>query len=130
MQTPDYWENLVKRSVTRFLVMGALFQRPMHGYGISQYLKECCSGCCDPSYATIYPTLQELLDEGYIQCVEERQGRRVRKVCHLTQKGRDAYRTGAQVWKGVLPDLARFIGQAAETAGEKRLHSPFGAGED
>ncbi|SVE13831.1 uncharacterized protein METZ01_LOCUS466685, partial [marine metagenome] len=46
MQTGAYWENLVKRSLCRFLLLAQLAKGPVHGYGINQAIKEACQGCC------------------------------------------------------------------------------------
>ena len=48
MQTEAYWENLVKRSLCRFLLLAQLAKGPVHGYGINQAIKEACQGCCEP----------------------------------------------------------------------------------
>ena len=39
MQTEAYWENLVKRSLCRFLLLAQLAKGLVHGYGINQAKK-------------------------------------------------------------------------------------------
>ena len=86
MQTEAYWENLVKRSLCRFLLLAQLAKGPVHGYGINQAIKEACQGCCEPTEAMVYSTMKELQDGGYVDCrMEEHQGRQ-RRVCWLTVK--------------------------------------------
>lgn len=109
----EYWEMLINRSVSRFFLLTALHQRPMHGYEVAKFIK--ATGCCDPSDAMIYPALRELLEGGYLECNTESTGGRERKVCSLTEKGEEAYRAAALAWERVLP----VISQAAEEAGKR-----------
>jgi DNA-binding PadR family transcriptional regulator len=101
----DYWRLLASRGTGRFLVLAALHERPRHGYELARAVTVACDGCCEPSDAMIYPTIKEFLDGGYIICRTESQGGRQRKVCELTEKGRQAYRAAAEVWSAVIPAL-------------------------
>ena len=103
----EYWDLLIKRSVSRFFLLAALSERSMHGYEIAKYLRQAHPGCCGPTDAMIYPALKEFLEGGYIECSVEATGARERKICGLTEKGRDAYRVGAAAWEQVIPYLSR-----------------------
>jgi DNA-binding PadR family transcriptional regulator len=105
----DYWRLLASRGTGRFLVLAALCERPRHGYELARAVTEACDGCCEPSDAMIYPTIRELTRGGYIVCTTESQGARERKVCELTDKGRQAYRAAAEVWSSVLPGLQEAV---------------------
>ena len=107
-----YWRMLASRGTGRFLVLAALYEQPRHGYDLARAVTDACDGCCEPSDAMIYPTIRELTAGGYIVCRSEMQGARERKVCELTERGRQAYRAAAEVWTLVLPGL-----QEAVTAG-------------
>ncbi|MCI0849603.1 MAG: PadR family transcriptional regulator [Chloroflexi bacterium] len=109
MTDKNYWSQLASRGLGRFLVLAALHERPRHGYELARAVTAGCDGCCEPSDAMIYPTIRELTEGGYITCRTEAQGQRERKVCELTDKGREAYRTAANVWKAVLPGLHNAI---------------------
>ncbi len=105
MQTEAYWENLVKRSLCRFLLLAQLDKGPVHGYGINQAIKVACQGCCEPTEAMVYSTMKELQEGGYVDCrLEEHQGRQ-RRVCWLTDTGQEAFRTAARVWQRMLPTV-------------------------
>ena len=108
----DYWEMLINRSIARFLLLASLHRRPMHGYELARAISEACGGCCEPSDAMIYPALKDLLEGGYVECIIESQGARQRKVCRLTGRGEEAYRSAAGAWREVLPAL----GEAVEHA--------------
>ncbi|MGB2693996.1 MAG: PadR family transcriptional regulator [Dehalococcoidia bacterium] len=101
----SYWRMLASRGTGRFLVLAALNERPRHGYEIARVVTQGCDGCCEPSDAMIYPTIRELTQGGYIVCRAELNGQRERKVCELTDRGRQAYRAAAEVWNAVLPAL-------------------------
>ncbi len=112
METQAYWDVLINRSVSRFFLLAALAQEPMHGYQLSIAVEEATDACCKPSAATVYPALKQLLEGGYIACEVESTGARERKVCRLTAKGHQLYRTAASSWKRILPSLQH----AADTA--------------
>ena len=61
-----------------------LLEAPMHGYQIITELSERSGGDWRPSAGSVYPTLQQLTDEGLVRD-EERDGRR---VYELTESGR------------------------------------------
>ena len=112
LESRDYWENLAKKSVSRFFLLSALFQRPMHGYEVAKTIERCCDGCCKPTDGMIYPALKELSRDGYVDCASVTVGGRERKVCRLTAKGEEAYRAAAGVWASVLPFLERSVRDA------------------
>ena len=109
LESEEYWEHLIKKSVSRYFLLSMLNQRPMHGYEIGKSIETCCEGWCKPTDGMIYPTLKEMESDGYIECVPEVIGGRKRKVCHLTEKGREAYRVAARVWASVLPYLQQSV---------------------
>ena len=104
-----YWRMLASRGTGRFLVLAALHERPRHGYELARAVTAACDGCCEPTDAMIYPTIRELTDGGYIVCRTESQGQRQRKVCELTDRGRQAYRSAAEVWSAVVPALRQAV---------------------
>jgi DNA-binding PadR family transcriptional regulator len=76
----------VRRGEVRTLILGALADRPMHGYEVIQALEQKSRGIWRPSAGSIYPTLQQLADEGLITG-EDVDGRR---TYTLTDAGRKA----------------------------------------
>ena len=63
-----------------------LAEQPMHGYQVMQELSERSGGRWHPSAGSIYPTLQQLEDEGLVTA-EDRDGR---KTFSLTEAGQAA----------------------------------------
>lgn len=78
------WGPKVGRGRVREAILGLLAEEPMHGYQIMQELAERSHGVWQPSPGSVYPTLQQLEDEGLVRA-EESEGRR---VYHLTEEGR------------------------------------------
>lgn len=86
----------VRRGDVRAAILAVLADKPMHGYQVMQDLRERSGGAWAPSAGSIYPTLQQLEDEGLVRG-EERDGRR---VFTLTDEGRAA---AADALKGGSP---------------------------
>lgn len=75
-----------RRGAIRDATLALLAEQPMHGYQVMQELAERSGGRWHPSAGSVYPTLQQLEDEGLVT-VEDRDGRR---TFALTQTGRTA----------------------------------------
>ena len=118
MNGERYWESLVKKGLCRFQLLAQLAKGPLHGYAVSQAIKEACQGCCEPTEAMVYSTLRELRDHGYVESrTEKHQGRR-RSICWLTPAGEEAFQSAARVWKRMLPTVQDCVAQAgAKEAG-------------
>lgn len=80
------WERgpRVGRGDVRLAILFLLGEGPMHGYQMMQELSERSGGMWRPSPGSVYPTLQQLEDEGLIETAET-SGKR---VFSLTDEGR------------------------------------------
>lgn len=78
--------GMIRRGGIRPLILATLAKRPMHGYEVIQELEALSGGRWRPSAGSIYPTLQQLADEGLLTS-EEVDGRR---VYTLTDAGKAA----------------------------------------
>lgn len=76
----------IRRGEIRPMILAALTARPMHGYEVIQELEAQSGGRWRPSAGSVYPTLQQLADEGLVTS-EEIEGRR---TYTLTDAGRAA----------------------------------------
>ena len=101
-----YWENLVKMSLSRYFVMYALAQKPMHGYDISKWIGEATNNCCCPTEGSLYPMLKEFEAGGYVTSQAQLVSGRERKVYTLTDKGLQALAMATEVW-GHTAELIR-----------------------
>jgi DNA-binding PadR family transcriptional regulator len=75
-----------RRGDVRAAILALLSEQPMHGYQVMQELASRSGGAWAPSAGSIYPTLQQLEDEGLVQGADQ-DGRR---VYTLTEAGRAA----------------------------------------
>lgn len=73
----------------RLALLALLAEQYGHGYELMSRLEERCGGAYRPSAGAVYPTLQQLEDEG-LATVESDSGR---KVFHITATGREEVRT-------------------------------------
>jgi DNA-binding PadR family transcriptional regulator len=91
------------RGDVRSAVLALLGEQPMHGYQIIQEIEKRSGGAWKPSPGSVYPTLQQLEDEGLVRA-QEQEGRRVYR---LTEQGRRiaAERADefASLWQGMTP---------------------------
>jgi DNA-binding PadR family transcriptional regulator len=87
-------EHRARRGDVKFIVLGALAEKPMHGYDIMQTLEQRHEGRYRPSPGSIYPTLQMLEDGGFVTS-EQVDGKRVYTITEagtklLAERGNDA----------------------------------------
>jgi DNA-binding PadR family transcriptional regulator len=87
----------VRRGEIRPLILSALQTRPMHGYEIIQELEARSGGRWRPSAGSVYPTLQQLTDEGLVTS-EEVDGRRTYTLTDAGRKAADAASTSRPTW--------------------------------
>ncbi len=91
------------RGDVRSAVIALLAEQPMHGYQIIQEIGKRSGGAWKPSPGSVYPTLQQLEDEGLVRA-QEQDGRR---VYGLTDDGRrvatERAEEFASLWEGVAP---------------------------
>ena len=107
----NYWKSLINIGLTKFLVLKVLSMGPNHGYGILKKLESMTSGCCSPTFGTIYPILKELTKHGYAEVKEDTQlkGAQKRRVYTLTPLGVDAYKVAVEAWRSTIPYIYKAI---------------------
>jgi DNA-binding PadR family transcriptional regulator len=111
---PGWRASKARRGDVRSAILAVLAERPLNGYQIIQEIAERSGGAWKPSPGSIYPTLQQLEDEGLVRA-EEGSGRR---TFTLTDEGRtyvaDHPDEVAAPWKG-------FADSAEDDGGVKPL---------
>jgi DNA-binding PadR family transcriptional regulator len=85
------------RGDIRAAILALLAEQPMHGYQIIREIGERSQGAWEPSPGSVYPTLQQLEDEGLVEA-DRAEGRR---TYDLTAEGRAQAeaREGAAPWE-------------------------------
>jgi PadR family transcriptional regulator, regulatory protein PadR len=107
----DYWKSLINIGLTKLLVLKVLSIGPNHGYGILKELESLTSGCCVPTFGSIYPILKELTQHGYADVAEDKQlkGAQKRRVYTLTPLGMEAYQVALDAWRSTIPYIYKAI---------------------
>lgn len=100
-----YWVGTIKMSLSKFFVLRVLMDGPSHGYDIARAVERVTAGCCSPTAGGLYPVLKELESGGYVTGEAEVVSGRGRRVYTLTDKGRQAFRTGAAAWADITAAL-------------------------
>jgi PadR family transcriptional regulator, regulatory protein PadR len=108
---PDYWKSLINIGLTKLLVLKVLSKGSNHGYGVLKELESITSGCCVPTFGTIYPILKELTKHGYAEVKEDTQlkGAQKRRVYTLTPLGVEAYEVALEAWRSTIPYIYKAI---------------------
>ncbi len=70
------------------LVLMSLAEQPRHGYSILKDIESMSSGRVQLSTGTLYGALQRLLDQGWIERIQEEDTPRDRRTYRLTSRGR------------------------------------------
>ncbi|OPX93455.1 MAG: Transcriptional regulator PadR-like family protein [Syntrophorhabdus sp. PtaU1.Bin002] len=107
----NYWKSLINIGLTKLLVLKVLSKGPNHGYGILKELESITSGCCVPTFGSIYPILKDLTKHGYTEVTEDKQlkGAQKRRVYTLTPLGVEAYKVALEAWRSTIPYIYKAI---------------------
>jgi DNA-binding PadR family transcriptional regulator len=99
----------------RLAILSLLSEGPKHGYQLMKEMKERSGGMYSASAGSVYPTLQQLEDEGLIEA-EQQDGRRVYR---LTAEGRQELERDPEavrrIWERAeqCEDWGQFMGPEA-----------------
>jgi len=97
----EYWNGIIKMSLSKFFVLCVLQRGPAHGYEIARQVADCTNGSCSPTEGAIYPVLKEFLAGKYVTTKTQIVKGRTRKVYTVTKKGRRAFLVAAAAWREV-----------------------------
>jgi DNA-binding PadR family transcriptional regulator len=96
----------MKKSKTRFAILGILSYGPMSGYDIKKFYEQNVAGFWSESYGQIYPILKRLAEEELAtRSVHRQEGKPDRHIYAITEKGRGEL----QQW--LAEPTARHIGR-------------------
>jgi len=81
------------------VILGAVAERPLHGYGIVKVIRERSEGALKAGEGQLYPILHRMEDAGWLTAEwEPQQGKPPRKVYELTEKGRAEFAKRKKAW--------------------------------
>lgn len=89
----DAIEQSMKKGHISTLILLALQKGPSHGYSLMQTIKNDTYGVWNPTASSLYPHLSSLTEKGLIEYKSEMEGKRERKVYHITWKGKKTLKT-------------------------------------
>ncbi|MBU6389133.1 PadR family transcriptional regulator [Patescibacteria group bacterium] len=101
--SPVYWRSLINQSAIRFFILRALWDKDSYGYILSREIEEISWGFCKPTESTLYPALNDLEKHGLIHSSQISANSRTRKMYHITDTGKMAFRTAAKTWGEIIP---------------------------
>ena len=79
----------MKKSKTKYAVLGILSYEPMSGYDIKKFYEQSVANFWSESYGQIYPILKWLAKEGFTtKSIFKQEGKPDRHVYAITEKGR------------------------------------------
>ena len=82
------------RGDVRTAVLMLVAEEPMHGYQLMQAITERTGGSWSPSPGAIYPTINQLEDEGFVRVTADAG----RKLVTLTDAGREHLEANREIW--------------------------------
>ncbi|QBI19957.1 PadR family transcriptional regulator [Egibacter rhizosphaerae] len=92
------------------LIMAVLESEPLHGYAITEALRQRSGGALELPTGTLYPALRRLERTGYLRSRWSTVGGRRRRTYELTDAGARALATERTAWReftGVVEEVLR-----------------------
>jgi len=112
------WHNYPERGWIQFLIMRALYEKPMHGYQLLEEIEKQSCGCHKLESGSIYTLLRRMEERGLLESKWEKvEGGPYRRIYTLTEKGVEALKIGlASIAKRkkLFDDLAKFYHEKFE----------------
>lgn len=96
--------RMFERGDLKFVILRLISEKPMHGYEVMRALEEESQGTYKASPGSVYPTLQMLEDEGYLDS-DESSGK---KVYRITDEGRDYLERNQDVVDDIFDRVSDF----------------------
>lgn len=96
--------RVFERGDMKYMILGLIDEKPMHGYEVMQRLEEASGGYYSASPGSVYPVLQMLQDEGHLTSSEV-DGKR---VYSMTEEGRAFLRRHSERAEGVADRVGDF----------------------
>ncbi|MEM3715968.1 MAG: PadR family transcriptional regulator [Candidatus Bathyarchaeia archaeon] len=90
-ESSEVMKEQLKRGYLKLAILYTLLRGPAHGYEMIKKIRESTFGLLSPKAGSLYPSLRELEDSGFIRG-EWHRGKRAVKVYTITEKGKEAFR--------------------------------------
>jgi DNA-binding PadR family transcriptional regulator len=103
-------DNDIKRAFLKYIVLTVISKKSTHGYEIIKTIETCSKGKWKPSTGSIYPILDHLVSEGYVQNEEIDR----KKVYTITAEGLVALEEMTQKKAELLNEISMLIDSITE----------------
>jgi PadR family transcriptional regulator PadR len=92
------------------LILSTLAQRPMHGYGIAQFIRQRSEEVLQIGEGSLYPALQRLQVKGFVTAEwAESASRRRARYYRLTRRGREPLQGEMTSFGRVMEAITRVL---------------------
>ncbi|MCG8456400.1 MAG: PadR family transcriptional regulator [Holophagales bacterium] len=90
----------LQQGTLELLILRTLALGPLHGWAISQRIRQLSKDVLQVQQGSLYPTLYRLRDQGLVRSEQStsEEGRRVR-IYHLTASGRQRLEQATESWR-------------------------------
>lgn len=95
------------------LILQSVSAQPRHGYQIAQVIKQTSDGVLDFKEGTLYPTLHNLLAQGYLESFAEEENGRMRHYYRLTNSGAGLLASEQKEWQQIVKAVNQTLEQSA-----------------
>jgi DNA-binding PadR family transcriptional regulator len=112
----------IRRAFLKYIVLKIIKEKPTHGYEIIKTVELRSNGRWTPSAGSIYPILESLESNGFIQSEEIER----KKVYAITLKGGEALDRMTQKKMELLNEMSRIINSVTEGNEENDDNSSAG----
>jgi len=103
------FETTMKKGFLSGLILLVLENEPCHGYKILKEIEERTLGFFHPTSSTLYPLLDSLNEKKLIECVEEEEEGRHKKIYKITTKGEKTLKMLLQKHQKMIDSIKAII---------------------
>lgn len=100
------------RGFLKYLILKLLEEKDMHGYEIMDQLGKKIGW--KPSTGAVYPKLQEMELNGFVEATELKENGKIKKVYKLTEKGREELKQVKEKKKEIKEGLGKWLDSFTE----------------
>lgn len=111
----ENFENAMKKGVISSLILLILEKEPCHGYKIGKAIQERTLGVWDPPSSTLYTVLSGMKEQELIECIEQEDEGRAKKVYEITHKGEEALKLMLEKVMTIKNSMMSFIASTMNT---------------
>ncbi len=105
----DKFEKGMKIGYNTLLILLVLEKKPSHGYLICKEISKHTLGVWNPSISSMYPLLESLKNRNLVECTENIESGKLRKIYKLTQKGKDLLKLLIQKLKKLIDAIVSLV---------------------